>query len=252
MATMLDEVSDWDNLWAAFNTAARGKRRRPSASQFDLAVADRLIDLQAALRSQRWRPGAYRHFVIHEPKRRRISAAPFSDRVVHHALCRVIEPIFEAQFCQASYANRLGKGTHRALDHLQRAASRFRYVLRMDVVKHFPSIDHAILRSRLAQRIDDAAVMSLIDAILASGEGVDGHDVSPSYFDGDDLFAALRPRGLPIGNLTSQFWSNVMLDPLDWFAQRSAACAARAICATSMTWPCSMTTRRGWGKRGGR
>ncbi len=224
MGAMFDAVTDWHNLWSAFCLAARGKRRRPSASAFDLAVADRLIDLQDTLRSRRWRPGAYCHFFIREPKLRRISAAPFADRVVHHALCQVIEPLFEAHFSPHSYANRTGKGTHRAVDHLQRAARRWRHVLRADVVRHFPSIDHAVLRERLAHRIRDDQVLWLVDAILASGDGIGAEDAAPTYFPGDDLFAALRPRGLPIGNLTSQFWSNVMLDPLDWFAHRALRC----------------------------
>ena len=224
MGAMFDAVSDWHKLWQAYCRAARRKRRRPSASAFDLAVADRLIDLQDALRSGRWRPGAYTHFFIREPKRRRISAAPFADRVVHHALCQVIEPLFEAHFSPASYANRVGKGSHRAVDHVQQAARRWRYVLRMDVVRHFPAIDHAVLCDRLQQRIPDDGVMGLVRTILASGEGIGAEDAPPTYFPGDDLFAALRPRGLPIGNLTSQLWSNVMLDPLDWFAQRSLGC----------------------------
>lgn len=224
MGSMFDAVTDWHNLWRAYELAARGKRRRPGASAFDLAVADRLVDLQEALRSRRWRAGAYCHFFIREPKLRRISAAPFADRVVHHALCQVIEPLFDAGFSPASYANRAGKGTHRALDHLQHAARSHRHVLRADVVRHFPSIDHAVLRARLARRIDDPSVLWLIDVILDSGEGIGAEDAPARFFEGDDLFSALRPRGLPIGNLTSQFWSNVMLDPLDWFAHRSLRC----------------------------
>ena len=226
MAAMFDALTDWHKLWQAFCSAARGKRRRPSASAFDLAVADRLIDLQQALRSRQWRPGAYCHFFIREPKLRRISAAPFADRVVHHALCQAIEPLFEPHFSPHSYANRVGKGTHRAVDHVQAAAQRWRYVLRCDVVRHFPSIDHAVLRERLARRVADPGVLWLADVILASGDGIGADAAPPTYFDGDDLFAALRPRGLPIGNLTSQFWSNVMLDPLDWFAQRSLRCGS--------------------------
>ena len=103
------------------------------------------------MQTRRYRPGPYRHFFIHEGKRRKISAAPFRDRVVHHALCNVIEPAFERRFIFDSYANRVGKGTHRAVDRLQQFARRHRYVLRLDIVKHFPSLDHAILRERLAE-----------------------------------------------------------------------------------------------------
>ncbi|RDE51211.1 MAG: RNA-dependent DNA polymerase [Candidatus Accumulibacter meliphilus] len=219
-------ITDWDNLWRAYRLAARGKRRKDSAADFEQALADRLIALQSALRTRTYRPGAYRHFFIHEPKRRKISAAPFVDRVVHHALCNVIEPICEAGFVTHSYANRRGKGTHRAVDRLQELACRHRYVLRADIVQHFPSLDHALLRAKLARVIADEEVMWLVDSILASGVGALTTEYTPVYFPGDDLLAACRPRGLPIGNLTSQFWSNVFLNDFDWFVQRELGCGA--------------------------
>lgn len=226
MAAMFDAICRWDNLWLAYRKAARGKRRASSAAVFEHQVADRLVALQTELRGKTYRPGAYCHFVIHEPKRRKISAAPFRDRVVHHALCNVIEPIFEGGFIVHSYANRVGKGTHRALDQLQQWGRRYRYVLRGDVVQHFPSLDHAILRAKIARRIHDESVLWLIDAILASGAGALAAEYSPVYFPGDDLLALCRPRGLPIGNLTSQFWSNVYLNDFDWFVQRELGCGA--------------------------
>jgi hypothetical protein len=226
MAKLFEEVTAWDNLWLAYRKAARGKRRSASAAAFEHQVADRLIDLQDALRGKTYCPGAYCHFYIHEPKRRKISAAPFRDRVVHHALCNRIEPRFEARFIEHSYANRRGKGTHRALDRLQALAQRRRYVLRADVVQHFPSLDHAILSTKLARVIRDADVQWLVDVILASGAGVLADEYRMRYFSGDDLLASCRARGLPIGNLTSQFWSNVYLSDFDWYVQRELGCGA--------------------------
>ncbi len=162
--------------------------------------------------------------MIHDPKHRRISAAPFRDRVVHHALCNVIEPIFEKQFIPDSYANRRFKGTHRAIDRLQAFSRKYRYVLRIDIVKHFPSIDHTILRDILAETIEEDETLWLIDRIIQSGEGVLANEYQMVYFPGDDLFAINRPRGLPIGNLTSQFWSNVYMSPLDCFVTETLRC----------------------------
>jgi hypothetical protein len=132
-----------------------------------------------------------------------ISAAPFRDRVLHHALCRVVEPIFDRTFIHDSYACRVGKGNHRAVERCSQFARRHAYVLKCDIVKFFPSIDQAILRDLLARRIADAQTLWLIDLILASGAGVLEREYTMHYFPGDDLFAACRPRGLPIGNLTS-------------------------------------------------
>jgi len=187
-------------------------------------VADKLVALQDELARKTYRPGAYVNFRIHEPKQRLISAAPFRDRVVHHALCNLIEPVFDTRFFPDSYANRVGKGTHRAIDRLQVFSRQYRYVLRADIVQHFPSLDHAILRAEIARVIADPGILWLIDLILASGAGVLSGEYTMVYFPGDDLFAASRPRGLPIGNLTSQFWSNVYMNPLDWFVQRELGC----------------------------
>jgi len=216
----------WDNLWLAYRKAATGKRGHLPAAQFEHQVADHLIELQTELQAQTYQPGAYHHFFIHEPKRRKISAAPFRDRVVHHALCNLIDPIFDARFIADSYANRLGKGTHAAIDCLQGFSRRYRYVLRMDIVKHFPSLDHAVLMDELSGVIHDSDVLWLVRQILDSGKDALSEEYPMVYFRGDDLFSVNRPRGLPIGNLTSQFWSNVYMNPFDWFVKRELGCHA--------------------------
>ena len=221
---MFSTITGWENLLLAYQKAGRGKRGRGSVAAFEYRLEDNLYQLQEELRTQRYRPGGYHSFFIHEPKRRLISAAPFRDRVVHHALCNVIEPLFERGFIEDSYANRIGKGTHRARGRCQEFARRFRYVLSCDVRQFFPSLDHAVLRAQLARKIADAPTLWLVDQILQSGEGVLSEQYEMVYFPGDDLLAALRPRGLPIGNLTSQFWANVYLNPFDHFVKRRLRC----------------------------
>jgi RNA-directed DNA polymerase len=222
----LDAVCAWGNLWLAWRQAARGKRGRGATATFEHQVADRLLRLQQTLAAGTYRPGRYEHFVIHEPKRRRISAAPFADRVVHHALCNIIDPAFERRFMPTSYANRIGMGTHRAIDRVQELARVYPYALRMDVVQHFASIDHAILTGILTRVIRDPPLLALIRLILAGGDRVLEQEYRMVWFPGDDLLAACRPRGLPIGNLTSQFWSNCYLHPFDQFVARELRCSA--------------------------
>jgi len=221
-----DQVTAWSNLLSGYAKAAARKRGKRSVAAFEFRAADELLAIQAALRDGTWSPGPYVHFLIHSPKERRISAAPFADRVVHHALCNVIAPAFERNFIADSYANREGKGTHRAVDRLQFFARRYSYALRLDIVKHFPSIDHAILLSILERTISDERILSLAAKIVASGDRILEQEYEMVWFAGDDLFAALRPRGLPIGNLTSQFWSNCYLNPLDQFIRRELRCKA--------------------------
>jgi retron-type reverse transcriptase len=102
-------ICDYENLHEAWRKAARGKRRSPDVAAFEYFLTDNLLQLEEELRQQTYRPGPYRHFHITWPKPRRISAAPFRDRVVHHALVRQIEPIFEARFSRDSYACRVSK-----------------------------------------------------------------------------------------------------------------------------------------------
>lgn len=223
---LFDSITSWDNLLIAFHKAARHKRGKNSVAHFEHQFAERLLVLQSELEVRTYQPGRYFHFMIHDPKIRKISAAPFRDRVVHHALCNRIEPLFERSFISDSYANRVGKGTHRAVNRLQYFAKRFRYVLRCDLVKFFPSVDHAILTETLGRVIRDRETEWLAKVILSSGAGVLMDEYEMTYFPGDDLFAVNRPRGLPIGNLTSQFWANCYLNPFDHFIKRELQCKA--------------------------
>ncbi|MEZ4679773.1 MAG: hypothetical protein R2932_36695 [Caldilineaceae bacterium] len=130
----------WENLLLAYRQAAKGKRGHANVAAFEYQLEENLLALQVELQEQRYQPGPYTSFYIHEPKRRLISAAPFRDRVIHHALCNLIEPHFERSFIDDSYANRVGKGTHRALDRAQYFARRHFYVLQCDVRQFFPAL----------------------------------------------------------------------------------------------------------------
>lgn len=215
------------NLWAnivsfeallrAADTARKGKRFRPAVASFHFDQERELWKLHEELSAKTYRPGAYRSFFIYEPKKRQISAAPYRDRVVHHALTRVLEPIFERTFIADSYACRKGKGTHVAVKCCQEFARRFRYVLKADIQKFFPSLDHDICKELVAHKIKDPDVLWLVGRII---DGSNPQEESANYFPGDDLFTpGERRRGIPIGNQTSQFFANVYLDPLDHFVK---------------------------------
>jgi len=118
----------------------------------------------------------------------------------------------------------VGKGTHAAVDRCQEFARRRRYVLQCDVRQFFPSVDHRLLRGMLARHIADRDTLWLIDRILESSVGLLAGEYDMVWFPGDGLFAGIRPRGLPIGNLTSQFWANVYLNDLDQFVKQQLRC----------------------------
>lgn len=216
---LFDHVTAWPNLLLAARRAGRGKRFQPNVSVFTFHLEAELLALQRELRQRTYRPGPYRTFIVQEKKPRLISAAPFRDRVVHHALCNVIEPIFEQRFLFDSYACRVGKGTHAAVERASAYARRYRYVLKCDIEKYFPSIDHDLLYGLVAKRIHDEGVLWLVRAII---DGSNPQEPATRYFPGDNLFTPHeRRRGIPIGNQTSQFFANVYLDEIDHEAKES-------------------------------
>jgi len=203
-------------LHRAFLRAARGKRRRANVCDFERHWPDDVLGLADALRDGRWRPGGYRSFLFVEHGRRRlVSAAPFADRVVHHAITAVLEPVWERRFLRWCFANRLGRGTHAAMLAAQRGVARFRWCLQLDVRRFFPSVDHAVLKALVARHVREPPLLDLVGRVVDSGAGLLEAEWKPVLFPGDDLLALARPKGLPIGNQTSQFLANVMLHPLD-------------------------------------
>ena len=214
---LFDGIASFSALLTAAMRAASGKRGKPGVAAFLAGLETEVLQLERELKSGRYCPGRYTRIEIFDPKHRIVSAAPFRDRVVHHALCAVCEPIFERGFIHDNYANRLGKGTHRAVARYERFRDRARYVLRCDIFRYFPAIDHDILKRDLRRRIACERTLDLADRII---DGSNPQEPVELLFPGDDLLTPLeRRRGLPIGNLTSQFFSNVYLDGLDHYCK---------------------------------
>ncbi len=212
---LFDGVASFEALGAAALRAVAGKRRTPVPAAFLANLETEVLRLERELRAGSWRPGRYVEIEVTEPKRRLVSAAPFRDRVVHHAVHAVVAPLFERGFIDHSYANRTGKGTHRAVRQYERFRDRHRHVLRCDVYRYFPAIDHAILKADLRRRIACRRTLGVLDRII---DGSNPQEPVHQYFPGDDLFTPYeRRRGLPIGNLTSQLFANVYLDRFDHF-----------------------------------
>ncbi len=213
---LFDRIANFGALRAAAKRAVKGKRKKPGAAAFFARLESELLLLEQQLQSGSYRPGRYVTIKIHDPKERLVSAAPFRDRVVHHALCAVIQPIFERGFIDHSFANRKDKGTHRAIEVYERYRDRCAHVLRCDIFRYFPAIDHAILKAEFRRRLRCPRTLALMDAIV---DGSNPQEPVDLHFPGDDLLTPLaRRRGLPIGNLTSQFFANLYLDRLDHFA----------------------------------
>ena len=202
---IFDSVIDFDNLYEAYKAASCGKRYRRAQLEFTANLEENLITIQNEIIWGMWKPLPLREFWINDPKKRLISAPAYRDRIVHHALVQVIDPIFDRKFIHDSHACRVGHGTHYAVHRLQWFTRRAQrawgeyYVYKGDIKSFFPSIHHETLKKIVRRTISDRRILALIDLII------DG------YRDGS--------RGLPIGALTSQLFANAYLDPLDHFAK---------------------------------
>jgi retron-type reverse transcriptase len=194
-ASRWQEITGFRNLLRASRRAAVGKRGSAGVARFLFRLEPELLALQRALIGGAWRPGAPFTFEISDPKPRTIAAAPFRDRVVHHALIDVLESDLDRAMVAQSFACRRGKGTHRALAQAQRLVRQCGWFLKLDVHKCFPSMDHAVVLDTLRRAVGDADAMALCATIVQAG-GEAG-------------------CGLPIGNLTSQWFANLVLDRLD-------------------------------------
>ncbi|MBI5245279.1 MAG: RNA-dependent DNA polymerase [Elusimicrobia bacterium] len=197
---LFEQVADFGALCAAARRAARGKGETPSAASFTFHMETEVLKLQRELLDGSYRPRPYRTFTVSDPKPRTISAAEFRDRVAHHALCAVLEPLFERAAIFDSYACRPGKGSHAAIRRAQAFARRFGYFLKLDVRKFFENADHGVIKRSLGRLVKDKRLLALADVIIDHG--------APGSAPG---------KGLPIGNLTSQHFANHYLSSLDHF-----------------------------------
>ncbi|MFN7056857.1 reverse transcriptase domain-containing protein [Hyphomonas sp.] len=212
---LFPQIASFEALRRAARKAIRGKRRKRGGAAFQFALERELLALERELLSGTYRTGRYVEIELVRPKKRLVSAAPMRDRVVQHALMDVIGPIFDQGFIGNSFANRIGKGTHRAIGTYERYRDRHAHVLRCDIFRYFPAIDHEILKHDFRRRIKCPRTLILMDTLI---DGSNPQEPVNLHFPGDDLFAPFaRRRGLPIGNLMSQFSANLYLDPLDHF-----------------------------------
>ena len=210
-----DDVVSWENLLLAASKARSRKRAKPVIRRFQFNLEHELIRLQRELEEGRYCPGPFTTHWITRPKARLISAAPFRDRVIHHAIMNVLEPILDRRFHPDSSACRRGQGSHAASSRLQYWMARRAYALQCDVSKFFPSIDHDILKATFRRVIKDQRVLELMDLVV---DRSNAQERVQEWFEGDSLLTPVeRRRGLPIGNLTSQWFANWMLDGLDHF-----------------------------------
>jgi len=201
------KICDWRNLVFAWKKARKGKIRKRYVKRFEINLRENLLRLKEELDNKTYKSKPLKIFILRDPKTRKISKSAFRDRIVHHALIDVIGDIFEKSFIYDSHANQIGKGTLKAIerfDEFKRKASKNNskkcYVLKADIKHYFEEINHDILIEILSKKIKDKNVLNLIKIILTN-----------------QAIGGIKIKGMPLGNLTSQFFANVYLNELDQF-----------------------------------
>ena len=202
------EICSYINLELAFKMARKGKTQKEYVIEFEKNLKENLLQLRAELLFHIYKPEPLKTFILKDPKTRRISKANFRDRVVHHALFNIIEPIFDRRFIYDSYANRKGKGALKAIerfDSFKRKVSKNNtsscFVLKADIKHYFDEVNHEILINIIRKKVNDGGAIWLITRILSN------------------YSLEQNGKSMPLGNLTSQFFANVYLNELDQFVK---------------------------------
>jgi RNA-directed DNA polymerase len=194
---VFEKLASFENLLSASKKAAKNCRKTDQVTQFYFHLEKEILSLHTLILNGRYTPCPYRYFTIHDPKKRQIAVAPFKDRVVHHAVVNMLEPLLEKCFIFDSYASRKAKGTHRAIERAQKFIRKRPWYVKIDIEQYFASIDHSVLMQLIRKKVTDKRLLLLIQRIING--------------------SVTRGKGLPIGNLTSQFFANVYLDIFDHY-----------------------------------
>lgn len=197
---LIESIAERSNLEIAYYKARKGKTDKASVRAFGQNLEENLHLLRTQILSGEVEVGGYHFFTIYDPKKRQICAAPFAQRVLHHALMNVCHPYFERMQTADSYASRIGRGTYAALLRAKEHNRRCRWFLKLDVRKYFDSLHHSVLRHQLCRMFKDVRLLCIFDRVI-------------------DSYCTTPGRGVPIGNLTSQYFANHYLSVADHFAR---------------------------------
>jgi retron-type reverse transcriptase len=205
-----DDIVSFENLLEAWKEFIVGKRQRKDVQEFERNLIQNIILLHQDLFTKTYHHAPYEAFNISDPKPRNIHKASVRDRLLHHAIYRILYPFFEKTFTADSYSCRLNKGTHKALDRFQAFAYKVSknhtktvWVLKGDIRKFFASIDQAVLLKILNRYIPDQDIIWLTSHIVGS------------------FYSTKKGVGLPLGNLTSQLFVNIYMNKFDQFVKHT-------------------------------
>lgn len=197
---LVEKIADTDNLLLAYYKAKRGKQHKKEVVRFADNLYYNIAKLQNEIITGNVSVGKYHQFTITDPKKRNVYAAAFDERVLHHAIINVCHECFERNFISDTYATRIDKGVYKALDKARKASNKYKYVAKLDFRKYFDTISHDILKEKLNRIYKDQNLLNIFSQII-------------------DTYSVEEGRGIPIGNLTSQYFANYYLSSLDHYVK---------------------------------
>jgi retron-type reverse transcriptase len=215
---LYSQVYNISNLLLSWRKARKHKTKKPYVIEFEKNTIENLFQLQKELIEEIYFPKPLITFILRDPKTRKISKSAFRDRIIHHALVRIIEPIFDKSFIYDSCANRKGKGNLFAIKRFDKFKRKVTnnlhsgsFCLKADIRHYFEEVDHEILLGIIKRKISDEKVIMLIEKIL--------NNLPQRQIGGGGQSKFGQKRGMPLGNLTSQFFANIYLNELDYFVK---------------------------------
>jgi RNA-directed DNA polymerase len=225
----MQDIFSFSNIYRAYLDCRKNKRNTINALRFEINAEENIIALERSLKNKSYRPSRSILFAAKKPKLREIFAADFKDRIVHHLLISHLEETWERVFIYDSYACRVNKGTHAATQRLQKFCRRMpsrSYFLQLDIKDFFTSINKEILFNLIEKKINDPDILWLTKTILfwdctKSYVAKGSRSILSSVPFNKSLFGKDNARGLPIGNLTSQFFANIYMNELDQFVKHT-------------------------------
>jgi len=206
--SLFEEVISLKNLFLSWGEFKKGKNKKKDVIEFKCDFKNKIFELYNELKRKKYHHSAYYSFCVKDPKLRHIHKATVRDRILHHAVFRILYPIFDKSFIFDSYSCRINKGTHKAVNRLQYFANKVSknntkdcFILKCDIKKYFDSVNHDILTSLIRDKIKDKNIMWLIDVIINS-------------------YSTFSIIGIPLGNITSQLFANIYLNELDKYIKQ--------------------------------
>ena len=215
--SLYQQIYDLENVYKASKKAMKGKKSKPHIAKWWLNEDANVLNIHNELKDKSYNFGRYTEFIINDRVQRKISAAPFKDRVTHHAITNILEPIFEKSFIYDSYSNRKYKGVSNGLKRAKYFSNKFKYILKLDIKKYFPSIVQDVLIKQISKKVQDEDTLDLCKNLINNSNK---QDEIINYVKGDNLFTPIEiKKGLPLGNQTSQFFGNIYLNDFDHFVK---------------------------------